>query len=77
MYANESDFESWMRQQLPAMCAVPRRMRFASIYTDFGGTLALNQATANAVAQWPAVDSACLLDDRSTDTLTPQQCAFT
>jgi hypothetical protein len=73
MYANQSAFESWL-QQLPALCAPPYRQRFASVYTDTGGTLQLNQATADAVASWPAVDSACLLDDRSTGTLAPQQC---
>ena len=47
--------------------------RFASVYTDNGGTLPLNQATAAAAATWPHVDKTCLLDDRTTDTLTPQQ----
>jgi|LauGreDrversion4_2_1035121.scaffolds.fasta_scaffold1946866_2 hypothetical protein len=74
MYANQSDFESWLQQRLPALCAPPYRQRFASVYTDAGGTLHLNQVTADAVASWPAVDKACLLDDRSTDTLAPQQC---
>jgi hypothetical protein len=73
MYANQTDFEAWMQKQLPALCAPPYPLRFASIYTDNGGTLQLNQHTADAVAAWPAVDKRCLLDDRSTDTLTPQQ----
>jgi hypothetical protein len=74
MYANQSDFESWMQQLLPALCAPPYPSRFVSMYTDSGGTLQLNQQTARAVASWAAVDKACLLDDRSTDTLAPQQC---
>ena len=75
MYANQSDFESWMLQQLPVMCSPPYRRRFVSVYTDSGGTLQLNQDTADAVALWPEVDETCLLDDRSTHTLAPQQCA--
>ena len=75
MYANQSDFESWLQEQLPVLCAPPYPLRFVSIYTGSGGTLQLNQATASAVASWPGVSKACLLDDRSTDTLAPQQCA--
>jgi hypothetical protein len=73
MYSNQTDFEAWVQKQLPALCDPPYPSRFASIYTDNGGTLQLNQRTADAVASWPAVDKRCLLDDRSTDTLTPQQ----
>lgn len=73
LYANQSEFESWMLQNLQAVCTPPYRLRFVSVYTDFGGTLPLNQATADAVARWPGVGKACLFDDRTTDTLTPQQ----
>jgi hypothetical protein len=62
-----------MQQHVEEMCGAARSARFASVYTDNGGTLPLNQATAAAAATWPHVDKTCLLDDRTTDTLTPQQ----
>ena len=62
-----------MQQHVADMCGETHSVRFASIYTDNGGTLQLNQETAAAVASWPQVDKNCLLDDRTLDTLAPQQ----
>ena len=45
MYANQTDFESWMQQQLVVICTAPYPVRFVSVYTDAGGTEQLNQAT--------------------------------
>ena len=49
MYANQTDFESWMQQQLVALCTQPYPVRFVSVYTDAGGTEQLNQATNPAL----------------------------
>ena len=62
-----------MQQHVEEMCGAAHSARFASVYTDNGGTRPLNQATAAAAATWPHVDKACLLDDRTTGTLAPQQ----
>lgn len=67
LYGNSADFEAWIRQDLPALSgAVPRR-RFASIYTDSGGTLMNSQALAKAAAAF-VTDPGVLIDDRTTAT---------
>ena len=31
-YANQTDFEAWLLQQLPALCTPPYPLRFVSVY---------------------------------------------
>lgn len=67
LYGNSADFEAWMRQDLGSFSGSAPRRRFASVYTDGGGTLTNNQALATRAAGF-APDASALIDDRTTAT---------
>ncbi len=67
LYGNSSDFESWMRSDLGSFAGSAPRRRFATVYTDGGGTLANNQALATK-ARGFVPDTSVLVDDRTTAT---------
>jgi pimeloyl-ACP methyl ester carboxylesterase len=67
LYGSSADFEAWIRQDLPALSGSLPKRRFASVYTDGGGTLTNNQSLARAAAAF-VPDPAVLIDDRTTAT---------
>ena len=70
LYGNSSDFETWMRSDLGSFSGSAPQRRFASIYTDGGGTLANSQALATVVRGF-LPDPGVLVDDRTTATWPP------
>lgn len=67
LYGYSSDFESFMRKDLSALSGTPPRRRFATVYTDGGGTLAKSQALADRAKTFVS-DSSVIVDDRTTAT---------
>ncbi len=67
LYGNSDDFESWMRRDLGSFAGTAPRRRFATVYTDGGGTLTSNQALATR-ARGFVPDTSVLVDDRTTAT---------
>lgn len=67
LYGNSGDFENWMRHDLGSFSGSAPHRRFASIYTDGGGTLANNQALAT-MARGFLPEPGVLVDDRTTAT---------
>lgn len=70
LYGNSADFESWMRQDLGSFSSSAPSRRFASVYTDTGGTLTNNQQLATRAAGF-LLDPSALVDDRTTATWPP------
>ena len=70
LYGNSADFEAWMRQDLGTFSGAAPRRRFASVYTDGGGTLTNNQALAIKTLGF-VPDQSAVIDDRTTATWPP------
>lgn len=67
LYGKSDDFESWMRRDLGSFAGTAPRRRFATVYTDGGGTLANNQTLATKARSF-VPDTSVLVDDRTTAT---------
>src|SRR5262249_25452582 len=72
LYPEADVFDAWVKDDEDAFLS-PLRHRLASIYTLGGGTLDNTQAMAGRAATWFAAHPDVILDDRTTDTLTPDQ----
>lgn len=71
LYGNSADFESWIKQDLGSFSGAAPRRRFATVYTDTGGTLMNNQLLATRAAGF-GLDPGVIVDDRTTSTWPPE-----
>jgi hypothetical protein len=65
LYGELSTFEAWCVADLASFASA---RRFATFYTDTGGTAANNLDLADRAATWVASDPSVLVDDRTTAT---------
>jgi hypothetical protein len=68
LYGRDAEFDGWIAEDRPAYAALPPVRRFASVYTQDGGTLAESQAMAARAIAWFAATPQALRDDRTTAT---------
>lgn len=76
LYGDDERFDAFVADNADLMAETPPVRRFATVYSQTGGTLAAAQAMAGrakATLADHAVDAATLLDDRTTATLTTAQ----
>jgi hypothetical protein len=75
LYGSTADFDAWVNADLGSFSAAPAVKRFASIYSQTGGTLGNSQAMAGRAAGWFDAGAGVVVDDRTTGTLTDEQFA--
>jgi len=67
LYGYSTDFENFIRKDLAGLSGSTPRRRFATVYTDGGGTLSKSQALADR-AKTIVPDRSVIVDDRTTAT---------
>ncbi len=70
LYGLDDAFDGWIDGDHELFASAPPVHRFATVYTQGGGTLAESQAMAARAAGWFAAATAAVHDDRTTSTWT-------
>lgn len=71
LYGQQAAFQAWIQEDITGFALPTPKRRFASVYTQDGGTLSNNHAFATAAAKWLASEPDTLLDDHTSTTWPP------